>query len=183
VVKIKDIQIQENFLSPFLKNEIYSVTTSSFFPWFYSDQTSFDKKNKDINQFGFSNVIYDKHNNFRSENFITFFGMIPQIEEKFNVSIKEIIRIRAGLQTMIEAKNNIKHTPHVDYDFDHKTLLYYVNNSDGDTTFFNDNDKTMPCLSVTPKSNLAVFFNGNILHSSSSPKNTSRRIAININII
>ena len=70
------------------------------------------------------------------------------------------------------------HNPHIDNDDPHEVLLYYVNDCDGDTFFFNDD------MSVkyrhTPKKGEYVIFNGMNYHASSSPSKNIR-ITLNIN--
>ena len=57
------------------------------------------------------------------------------------------------------------------------SLLYYVNDSDGDTKFF-DNDYNQ-IQSVTPKKGRSVFFNSNLLHAGSNPIKNDVRIVVN----
>ena len=74
------------------------------------------------------------------------------------------------------------HAPHVDITTTDKeidkyySLLYYINNSDGDTHFFHDNgDIEM----ISPKANRCVVLPAMLLHASSSPITTQRRLVIN----
>ena len=57
------------------------------------------------------------------------------------------------------------------------SLLYYVNDSDGDTIFFDKNIKMTK--RVNPKKNRAILFDSNILHSGSNPIKSKKRIVIN----
>ena len=59
-------------------------------------------------------------------------------------------------------------------------ILYYVNDADGDTVFFDGNNNIVK--SVTPKKGTAVLFNGHILHAGGIPKKHSRCI-VNYNIL
>ena len=79
-------------------------------------------------------------------------------------------------------KNN-HNTPHKDFEdpyVDHNVLLYYVNDSDGDTHFFKENKIVK---SVSPKANRLVVFDGNILHTGCHPCKAHTRIVINIDCI
>ena len=90
----------------------------------------------------------------------------------------DIDRLRWGMTTTI---NKVwKHKPHIDMKENHKVILFYLNDSDGDTYFY-DNDLNI-IDSVTPKENRAVLFDGSILHSSSKPVEFARRIVLNINL-
>ena len=90
--------------------------------------------------------------------------------------------------------DNYYHAPHTDVSIDDpslskyskesfKSVLYYVNDSDGDTFFFNeklgDSGPVTINKRITPKANTAIIFDSNIYHASSSPKITERRLVIN----
>ena len=95
---------------------------------------------------------------------------------------KPIIEIPQG-RVWIQIPNNGMpiHPPHTDLDFPHWVCLYYVNDSDGDTIFFKDDQKTK-IKSVSPKKGRIVFFDGSIYHSSSVPTK-HHRIVVNINFL
>lgn len=107
---------------------------------------------------------------------------------KHNIEVGKLLRVKANILYKTNNPNSI-HPPHVDTDFEHLVLLYYVNNSDGETIIFNEefNKTNMPDLTVnkkiSPKIGRAVLFNGLNYHSSSSPKIFDTRVVININFI
>jgi hypothetical protein len=73
-------------------------------------------------------------------------------------------------------------------DYDHKVLLYYVNDSDGDTILYNEvfeeyeevPENFTVNKTFTPIKGNALVFDGLIYHSSSKPTKNSKRIIINI---
>jgi len=78
--------------------------------------------------------------------------------------------------------NSVHHYPHVDIKTDQqnsdiKTAIYYVNDSDGDTFFFDD--KLNVTNTIAPKKGRIVIFDANKLHSSSSPILNEYRIVLN----
>lgn len=93
---------------------------------------------------------------------------------------------------------NYKNSIHIDRDYPHISMVYYVNNTDGDTKFYNllegkvDNfkeylnnkefDRFLEFKSVTPKKGKIVVFDGLILHSSTYPKQKDRYV-INFNTV
>ena len=72
----------------------------------------------------------------------------------------------------------IHHNAHTDSDKPHDVVLYYINDADGDTFFF---DKDMNIIHrETPERGKLVIFDGSTFHSSSAPS-TNIRMTLNIN--
>jgi hypothetical protein len=71
--------------------------------------------------------------------------------------------------------------PHTDEKVEHQTILYYLNNSDGNTYFYKKDKKTIE-KQVTPEQNKAVLFNGLTYHASSKPIKNIYRMVLNINL-
>lgn len=95
---------------------------------------------------------------------------------------KILHRVKANM--LIESLNGTPNPPHIDIiDKKHKVILMYMNNSDGDTIFYEDESGSKIIDTVTPKRGRIVFFDGHCYHSSSPPVKTSKRMVININII
>jgi hypothetical protein len=108
-----------------------------------------------------------------------------------------IHRIRVGLITA--TKKPYIHEPHVDFDFPHMTALFYLNDCDGDTIFYNElldpsknldsygyykkilKSKVTVQNTVTPTENTMAWFNGLQYHSSTTPTTKPRRLVINVN--
>ena len=89
-------------------------------------------------------------------------------------------RSKANLQLQVQDFNKEEYnTPHVDYDIPHYVLLYYVNETDGDTFLFN-NDYSIIKI-IKPEANKLLFFDGSIPHAGSHPSRHAYRIVININ--
>ena len=98
-----------------------------------------------------------------------------------NYGQKNIIRSKANLQTQTtDTSINKLNPPHKDMDFPHQVMLYYVNDSDGDTFFF-DNEGNL-LNRISPKKGRLVFFNGDLYHAGSNPVRSKDRMIININL-
>lgn len=118
------------------------------------------------------------------------FEVLQAFSTKHNFTIKEITRIKSNILT--QSNNNGYHSPHIDQNYEHKVFLYYVNDSDGDTVFFNQfwslsNPATENTLTeylrVAPKQGLGVLFDGFQYHASTSPIVSGYRCVVNVDII
>jgi hypothetical protein len=76
--------------------------------------------------------------------------------------------------------------PHIDLKYDdgkelpHVVFLYYINDSDGPTYFYNKDLEVIS--SIPPTMGTCVMFDGGTLHAGSTPNITPFRYALNINI-
>jgi len=112
--------------------------------------------------------------------FLETFSRIPiRVCEHVNKFLQDIMIGRIWLT--FPYKTDLDHAkPHTDFGFPHWVVLYYVNDSDGDTVFFDDNNNEVK--RVTPKKGRIVLFNGSIMHSGGIPKHNPRCV-INFDII
>ncbi|MEK9696028.1 MAG: TIGR02466 family protein [Candidatus Poseidoniales archaeon] len=100
----------------------------------------------------------------------------------------ELVRTKANLKYPYE--HFVDHSvPHSDGFGFGVVGLYYVNESDGDTVFFNekvqhpDDDYVTPTIRqrIAPKKGTMVFFHKGLLHAAGNPSKYARRIVINFN--
>ena len=70
------------------------------------------------------------------------------------------------------------HNPHTDNQNPHDVVLYYINDADGDTFFFDD--KRNVIHRETPERGKMVIFDGSTFHAS-SPPSKNIRMTLNIN--
>lgn len=75
--------------------------------------------------------------------------------------------------------------PHKDIDnTPHIVALYYVNDCDGDTVFFEEvGGQLREMMRVSPRANTMVCFDGNIYHAAEPPRKSPLRIVINTDYI
>lgn len=106
------------------------------------------------------------------------FSKIPQIIcSELNIDLVDIIAAR--LFITVPHKTTLDYyAPHTDRPEEHLGLIYYVNDSDGDTIFFENNKELQR---VTPKKGRIVLFDGNTLHAGGFPTNNPRCI-VNYNL-
>jgi len=101
---------------------------------------------------------------------------LSQVLYKF-CSIKDIdlLKIYMGrvfLQLPLNQKPPIE--PHVDRHHPHLVCLYYVNDSDGDTVFYDESGNEIKRIS--PKKGRVAFFDGSIQHSAGNPTKNHRAV-------
>lgn len=169
------IEVIENKIPQQLQDKIENLLLGEYFPWFLNAKTAADKVDLSVReQDGFQ--------------FTHCFVRSGQIESRFyNDVIKlldfvdfrevELWRIKANLTTNIfGSENTIQpiHTDRTENNF--VTLLYYVNDSDGDTFFF-ENGQIIK--KIKPVKGNFVLFNSNLEHAGSYPVKYPYRSVIN----
>jgi hypothetical protein len=189
----KVLEVIDDFLPNIFANSLEEMVKKEM-PWFLNEDASGEGKNKNIVaeqanikgfQFGFSHIAFDD-NGYKSGFFDKVFPILYSIEQQAGVEVKELYRIRIALSTSMGTET--QHFPHVDMKNPHKVLVYYVNDSDGDTFIYNEmyseglekpSNFTLN-KRITPKKNRAVLFDGLKYHSSSKPVNFPTRFIVNV---
>lgn len=179
------IVVYDDFLPSRFLEEIKSLFENQYVNWFHSPSTTSEK----INMPEIIDTQLFNHNIlFNNEKSILYNVLHPFhyfIESTAQIQISEMYRIRANFTFPVPnfTENNFN-TPHCDSNSKLVSALYYVNDSDGDTFFFNkvkgenlDNVKIIKRIS--PKSNRMIFFPSNRYHAGSNPIKNQSRIVIN----
>jgi len=182
----KDFIVFDNFLSnEEIKNiseRIYKFKYNLSYPSFedpLNNEVFGVKHAKNIISFV---TIDDKENNF--ENLPTHEISNHIIGKIFNKNFK-IIRSRINIT--FPNQSELTNWPHVDNINENVyALIYYVNDSDGDTILydkvFKDNiNKLDQILKISPKAGSALLFKASRFHSFFNPKKNQYRCALNIN--
>ena len=166
----------------FIKNNLLD---NGNFPWSYVSDVS-KKGNTHQRRPGFKHI-------FKNYNLIE--PILVNTRAKLNKVLyakDEILEARSFLQLPLNLTDRSIDAPHVDADIDHMVVLYYVNDSDGDTVIyenlFEGYDK-VPLLKdlkekkrVTPKAGRVVLFNGKHWHTSCQPEHNVRCV-VNYNVV
>lgn len=138
--------------------------------------------------FGWFHNFYSKADNIDSYSMDIIKPLLDKIKEHDNA---EFIRIRASLKTQLAGfTKDDYNVPHVDYDFPHMSIIYYLNESDGDTWMFNEYFNGFPepdefsvMKRISPKPNRLLVFDGLQYHTASNPLISNTRTIININYV
>lgn len=104
------------------------------------------------------------------------YALVDKFNKTFNTEFKNIHRAQCNF-TWIQPNGPLVSPRHRDSIYDHHVILYYINDSDGETVIEVDGE----IKSVSPKKGRMIVFNGNYFHSSTSPEKTNRFV-ININV-
>lgn len=95
---------------------------------------------------------------------------------------------RVKLNLKYPNNQNLPNPPHIDFPLDKNenkgiVIIYYVNNSDGDTILYKGNNPNnlTPFQNITPKKGNVLIMKGNVWHSASHPTK-EKRIVINYNL-
>jgi hypothetical protein len=174
--------------SSFYTNMLENVLTSQDFPWYLNKSTVsatyqskvIDKNTKDNQQFVH---VFFNEKGICSNHFHLITPIIAMAEQKLEKSLwNKIVRVKANLVTKeLDYPDDAYNTPHLDTDFPSETLLYYVNDSDGDTLFFNESIESKELNvkhSVKPQKGSMILFD-NTLHAGKPPKSNNYRVVIN----
>jgi hypothetical protein len=127
-------------------------------------------------------VIWDSKVKSPSEVFMLQ-SISTALRSKFGLSNVNIIRAKYNLQLQLTGnKEGLMNGPHIDDSQNHLVLIYYVNDSDGETRLF-ENENLDIMVSVKPKKGRVIIFDGSVLHTGQHPIDSQLRCILNVNLI
>jgi hypothetical protein len=145
-----------------LVKDMLNLHLDSYFPWYYASKTT--DTEKDNYQFVHTFYKFDKP----TSNHFPFIKKFIDSKVKY----KKIVYLKSNFTTR---KNISKLAFHQDAPDDrYVSLLYYVNESDGETVF-KIKDKT---IKTKPIKGTGLLFKSNINHSATNPKKYDSRIVL-----
>lgn len=177
--------IEDTILSNNTINWVFCEETSTY----GGDNSSFITENT-LDTFQFQHQIISAKYGVLNEKLVT--EIVSPLASEYQQnwtnypSLIHISRAKINILTQNSLSENLYHTPHIDDDIKHWVMIYYINDTDGDTYIFNETyDGTEKQLTInrciSPEKGKFVVFNGKYFHSSSSPKKSTIRSVININ--
>lgn len=123
----------------------------------------------------FVDMRYDSES-FYNKRFPNFAKLVDNIQATAELTHKRIIKLYVNMFTVRPSWSLLP--PHKDYhNSEFETVLYYANNSDGDTYVF---DGSECVLRASPEKGKGIVFPSSMLHCGSAPVNNENRVAINI---
>jgi hypothetical protein len=171
-----NMQIIDDFLSEEMHKDIVRAIDGLYFPWYYRDHSSYQADG--VPQF--IHVFY-RDDKITSEFYYMVEALKLMLELKTEYEIDKIQRAKANLMLNVPIKDeDIKKAIHQDrVDKGYISLLYYVEDSDGDTIIYSK-DKKKEMNKASPKANRAVIFKSDEWHNATPPKKYPTRKVINI---
>lgn len=166
--------------------KIVDLINSDNFAWYfhanYHNQINIPDIN-DISTHGFTHILYGDnqiHSNYYNDFLPICFAIQKLFKEPILLTrIKINMTLNVGKQ--VEINRHIDEPNFVDYGKKWKTAIFYINDSDGDTLFFDETNTIVH--SQTPKANTLVVFDGNTYHAPQLPNISPRRLVINYNFL
>ena len=185
------MKIIDNFLTKSYYKSISELLSGLNFNWHYSGNITgagrmAHPEPPHLNEYGFEHTFQHEKKGPVSP-FTSFIE--PLLYQILDVAdCEHIWRGRADMVTW--SKEDFIHPAHTDFLFPNTAAVFYVNESDGDTIFYNvkptdvANYKDLKEYDrVSPKANRLVLFDGHLLHTGCSPTKHKNRILINSNYI
>ena len=192
------VEIFDNFLDSNSYQLLQETITGTAFPWYYTERVSAPDDRFKVNDpnckegDGFTNIIYFRHGVQNPRKPYEFFNNFFFGLEKLGYVPDDLIVLRLGMKLPKQGYTEETYQiPHVDtYDFEHDTLIYYFNDSDGDTRIFDQvhsigdeyPSKFTVEQKVSPVGNRLIRFDGFQYHTAAYPINSKRRIVANLNM-
>jgi len=169
-------KVVNDAISKSYQDLIEEVLTSEEFRWSYQPKITDNNDAKDTNT-GFGVTLLS--DGYKSEYAGLLYPVLLEGFAKYRTDhkIENCFRIRAGM--FVKNQTQGANMPHVDWDFEHYTMLYYVNDSDGPTIIYDESANMVD--KIEPVKGRVLIFSGDTIHASSSPKEHNCRIAINYN--
>jgi hypothetical protein len=188
---MEDVEVIDDFMPEVFQHWLADATIyNTEFPWkFLYDMSgegrpdAIDGASIALHQGGFQHTTIDHISDKGSEYAELFDPIVNNLRYHYQSEIS-VVRIKIGL--VLPVVGGGVAYPHTDYKSPHRTLVYYVNDTDGDTVFYNEWQQDTPTRNftveqrVSPKMGRAVIFNGLKYHSTEYPTKDIRGF-VNIN--
>ena len=181
----------DNFLDQFIINEIDNIFKSHENKWGYNPTTldqDYYNYNEIVPSEEFGDTQYFHMSPEPGTRAYEFANIVArEFMSKHNMPEFDVFRIRFNITPT--AEKSLITRPHVDWAEPHLILLYYVNDSEGDTILYNETfngskiEKVSVMTKVSPKKGSAFLVNGEHYHSLVVPEKGDLRKVINFNLI
>lgn len=192
-----EYEILDNLYSEEEKNKNEKMFTNEYFSWYFNgfegsvsseySKQFLDKLPNIREYYQMSHhfyIIKDNTTHANSDHIWFIDDMINRVCKFYKDYNWKIVRAKANLQSQVtNSKKEYHNTPHRDLDNDrkHLVIIYYVNDNDGNTFFFDKNLNITK--TIESKKGRLLVFNGDIYHTGQHPINSKCRIIINTDLV
>jgi Rps23 Pro-64 3,4-dihydroxylase Tpa1-like proline 4-hydroxylase len=181
------VKVIDNYIPTAYQDALEDLLLGDRFPWHLNRATSpaygFDiAKNTTTDSHQFTHRFFEDGQAY-SEYFNFLSPVLHHLMLTENIDTTKIMRIKSNLNVpLVSYPKGHHYVAHKDYakQTGYITAIYYVNESQGDTKFFNPSGEVTN--SVSPKKGRLVYFNGNTYHAGCPPKDNVRCV-INFNFM
>jgi hypothetical protein len=172
------IKVIENCVSEQLVDFINAELQSERIVWCYTHNVTNRLRTND--KPGFSNSPF-KEGMIINTAYWFLYPLLLEAANKNNFIVQKLLRIKLGAYVNRNSKkcNDV----HRDSEEPHLVALYYPDDTDGDTVFFDNPKSKKEIFRVTPKKGTIVFFDGSIYHASTNPMKHDIRVTVNYNFL
>jgi hypothetical protein len=195
---IKDIIVLDSVMPKQYQDFLEEELTGGKIPWHFRKDITFDEVEREKNNIktlmpAFAHRYYEVGDGVLSPFYALVLPVAYDACEQVGYKLKQILAVRSFLTFPIPHIQSTVDHPHVDRKFDNLNIIYYVNDADGDTVFYDKTFRDIPpevvkredltvVKTVTPKKGQAVVFDGSYYHSATRPTDNYRCI-INFGLI
>jgi hypothetical protein len=174
--------ISKFYINEDLSNKVEQVFTQRSIPWYYNSST-YDATDEEVSMLKtttvdspqFVHILFDD----TGINSPFFEDSISVLKESFDFNTIDMLRAKSNMTLNVSGYTINHHQPiHTDGNPNvHKTFIYYVNDTDGDTMFF---DKDLNIIErITPKKGMGILFDSDIRHAAQNPIKHYQRVVLN----
>lgn len=167
---------------------LQNVVMGKDLPWFSGRTARLDDPLENPYLNGWSYFVYSggEWRTQREEIIRSVYDILRRVDSEFS-PVTYLLRVRLVLNTT--APEPYLNGAHVDFLDDHKTVLLYLNDADGDTVLYREKstgedvvpDNLTVLDTVSPRANRILCFDGRHFHTGTIPVKSHRRIVMNIN--
>ena len=178
------MKVIDNVIPHVMEDQLHSMCTSKDFAWSYLEDVTWGDQAGNYTKTSYPSfahvALMDSKPPAATPNTISMISsMLLCVSDKAELNPNNLHRVRFGMYLPI-ANAPLHNNIHIDMFEPHTVCLYYVNDTDGDTFFF-DKDKNI-VERLTPKKGRMVVFDGLTFHASSMPSK-GHRITLNMDYV
>lgn len=188
---INNILILDNVIPQAYADAVENFIFKLNFPWWYQSDSAFGHSSSDV-FFPSLNHSLVRHGETVNPSFEFLLPLLYYASARVNFNFNSVISAKSCLQLpLIMQSTDRSNNPHVDVELDHTVILYYVNDSDGETIIYDKvyeknvdfkKDQLSIRQRIAPKKGRFLIFNGTYLHNSTTPK-YGPRCVLNFDVV